>query len=104
MNDESRPVGGSRNSAGGRIVQDQDTVTRFLAGEIEAVELPPLLNALWRDGWHCAQMRAQLRIDRANRDADYWYYVANNPEHVRAEHERTLKAFDVTQARKAVTA
>ena len=93
-------MGGSRNSAGGRTVPYQDTVSRFLAGEIDSVALPPLLGALWRDGFFVGQQRAQVRVDRANREADYWYYVANNPAELRAEHERTLKHFDVVQARK----
>ncbi|WP_301114293.1 hypothetical protein [Microbacterium sp.] len=104
MNDESRPVGGSRNSAGGRMVQVQDTVTRFLSGDLQPHELPWDLWRVWADGFHAGCARVTPRVERANREADHWYYVANNPAEVRAEHERTLKAFDVMQARKAVSA
>lgn len=64
--------------------------------------MPWKLWLIWSDGFHAGQNRAQVRIDRAERDADWWYYVANNPAEVRAEHERRLKHFDVMQARKAV--
>lgn len=72
---------------------------RFLNGEIHAHELPWDLWRVWADGFHAGCERVKARAERANREADYWYYVANNPEKVHAEHARTLKAFDVAQAR-----
>jgi hypothetical protein len=86
------------------VPNDDSPITAFLAGKCHAHELPWELWLLWSDGFHAGQNRAQVRVDRANREADHWYYVANNPAAVRAEHERTLKAFDVAQARKAVAA
>jgi hypothetical protein len=106
LNDESAPKGASANTAvAAEVLTDDPTVAGFLAGNCHAHELPWDLWLLWSDGFHAGQNRAQARVDRANREADWWYYVAQNPAEVRAEHERTLKAFDVAQARKkAVTA
>ena len=98
------PSKGACENPGGDRVQNNRTVIAFLNGQIAAHQLPALAHDLWRDGFFCGQQRAQARIDRANREADYWYYVANNPAEVRAEHLRTLKHFDVVQARKAVRA
>jgi hypothetical protein len=108
-NDESRPNWTtSADQLAGRIPHNTTTVNAtvhsFLAGEMQAHQLPWPLWLLWSDGFRAACNRVQVKVDRANREADYWYYVANNPADVRAEHERTLKAFDVAQARKkAVT-
>jgi hypothetical protein len=100
---ESRPEAAPVNSGGVQHIHSR--IVAFLSGEISAHQLPAPLHDLWRDGYHVGQARAQIRVDRAERAADWWYYVAQNPAEVRAEHERTLKAFDVAQARKkAVTA
>jgi hypothetical protein len=105
MYDESAREGASVNSGEGRVQYIHSRISAMLVGEISAHELPAPLHDLWRDGFTCGQLAAANRIDRAERAADHWYYVANNPAEVRAEHERTLKAFDVAQARKkAVTA
>ena len=101
MNDESARKGASENTAvAADVLTEDSTVAAFLAGKLYAHELPWPLRLLWSDGFRLGQLKAQVRIDRAERDADWWYYVAHNPSEVRAEHERRLKAFDVMQARK----
>lgn len=81
------------------------TVHAFLAGETQAHELPWDLWLLWADGFHAGAARVTAtKLAQAERDADWWYYVANNPAEVRAEHERRSRHFDVMQARKKAVA
>lgn len=77
-------------------------VLAVLAGRAQPHELPGLLHALWRDGFHAGQAAARRKIDAANRDADYWYFVANNPREASAERDRMLREFQVTANRRAV--
>lgn len=104
MNTKPPQGGGSENLGTGSSDIDY-RISAFLGGEIQPHELPWEWWLIWSDGFRAGCDRMQPKLDRANRDADWWYYVANNPSEVRAEHERRLKHFDVMQARrKAVTA
>ena len=82
---------------------DSTAITRFLAGEIHAHQLPQPLRDLWADGFHAGCQQMQSRADRAEREADRWYYIANNPAEVRAQHARALAEFNAAQHRKTAT-
>lgn len=77
------------------------TIDDVLSGDRHPHELPWPLWCLWSDGFHAGQNRMQPRLTRAERDADHWYYVANNPAQARAEHARTLQLAEIGRARKA---
>jgi len=78
----------------------QTIANRMLAGEIHPHEMPWPLWLVWSDGFRAGQSRAQVRIDRAEQAADWWYYVANNPAEARYEHERMLREWDAVQSRR----
>ncbi|GAA1959911.1 hypothetical protein [Microbacterium aquimaris] len=80
-----------------------DIVRRFLAGEIESHQLPGALWHLWADGYRAGCTEMQTRVDRAEREADSWYYIANNPAEVRAQHARALAEFNAAQHRKSTS-
>lgn len=101
MKSETPAGPGLENSdvASGSVIQD--IANRMLAGELHPHEMPWPLWLVWSDGFRAGQNRAQVRIDRAEDAADYWYYRAMHPEEVRAEHERMLREWDAVQARRA---
>lgn len=112
MNVETPAQGrGLENSAGGRVPSQDTTNPRHqreakpldvIERRRPAHELRADLWDLWREGFRAGQEAAQRRIDRAEHDADHWYYVANNTAEVRAQHEATLRQFDVARARAAL--
>ncbi len=75
-------------------------VLAVLDGRAAPHDLPALLHDLWRDGFHAGRAAAHRRIDAATREADYWYFVANNPREARAERERMLREFQVATNRR----
>jgi hypothetical protein len=105
LNDESAREGASENTAvAAEVLTHESSVAAFLAGEMQAHELPWPLWLLWSDGFRSGCNRMQIKLDRANRDADVWYDLANNGDEARKRHAEMLKHFDVVQARKAVSA
>lgn len=99
MKAESRPEAANDELAGGPV-HLQDTVDHLLNGEIQPHELEWDLWRVWADGFHAGVAKKLPELDRANGDADWWYYVANNPEEVRAEHARMLKHASVVAHRR----
>ena len=75
-------------------------VHQCLDGTLEPHELPAPLHDLWRDGFTQGAQTMQARVQRAEREADRWYYIANNPAEVRAQHAAALRTFDVALNRK----
>lgn len=101
MNVETPAGRGLEESAVAAGSDYKSTAEAFLSGRIDAHKMPLELYAIWSDGFRAGC--TQRKVDRANADADYWYYVANNPAEARAEHARALKHFDVVQARQRAT-
>ena len=75
-------------------------IHQCLDGAIEPHELPGPLHDLWRDGWTQGAQSMQPRVTAAQREADRWYYIANNPTEARAQHAAALRTFDVALNRK----
>lgn len=104
MYDESAREGASGNSAVAAGSDLNSIVERLLAGDLQPHEMPWPMWLVWSDGFNAGQARAQVRIDRANREADVLYDLAFNGDAARKRHVELLKHFDVMQARKAVSA
>ena len=75
------------------------TIADVLGGRRAPHELPPPFHDLWRDGFHAGAARVQGRVAREAAAADYWYFVANNPDDVRRESQARLAAFNMAMAR-----
>ncbi|WP_127475054.1 hypothetical protein [Microbacterium sulfonylureivorans] len=101
------PAGGPglENIAGERVpLQATGLLTACVAllnGDLQPHQLPWPWPLVWNDGFRQGQVRMQSTVDRLEREADHWYFVANNPAEVVAERDRWLKHFSVVQARKA---
>lgn len=54
----------------------------------------------WSRGFNAAWDYLAPMLDRAERAADHWHFVANNPAEAQAARETNLKAFDIVLARK----
>lgn len=76
------------------------TIDDVLARRRPPHELDDDLHDLWRDGFHEGAAAMQPRIDRAESDADRYYYLAFNADEERRRHRETLRAFDIMQARR----
>lgn len=99
MNVETPAVPGLENAVEAYF---DSIAEQFISGELQPHELPWDLWLVWSYGFRSGCDRMQERVDRAEREADYWYYVANNSAEERARHEAQLKAFDVVAARRAM--
>jgi hypothetical protein len=50
-------------------------------------------------GRECGRADAQALVDVAQMEADYWYYVANNPGAVEAERRQHVSYLELAEAR-----
>lgn len=74
------------------------TVLEVLNGERAPHELPPAAHDLWRDGFHAGAAAVRARLARAEADADYWYFEANNPDEARARRAELASGLSIDAA------
>ncbi len=94
--------GGALDESAGRRVPSQNTVDRFLNGEIPAHDLPWPLPLIYSQGFRDGCARRQPAIERAEADADRFYYELYNGDEAKARHRELLKSHDVMQARRSM--
>lgn len=85
----------------------QQLVEDVICGRRDPSELTPGLWDLWAHGFHAGAGRVRsTALARAEFDADYWYFEANNPDAARERRKEATSTvhLDVEKARRETAA